>query len=62
MKRYEKHAQFVFYLQTLNEHELVPELFEQAKPCMNWNRKIFIYRCFSHFLFRQELIQEMLLT
>lgn len=31
MKRYEKHAQFVFYLQTLNEHELVPD----CRSCLN---------------------------
>lgn len=42
--KHERHAQSAsyFYLQTLNEHELVPELFEQAQPCMNSDRK-FLY-------------------
>lgn len=39
--KHERHAQSApyFYLQTLNEHEVVPELFEQAQPCMNSARK-----------------------
>lgn len=44
--KHERHAQSAryFYLQTLNEHELVSELFEQAQPCMNSDRK-FLFFC-----------------
>lgn len=49
MKSYknERHAQFLFYLQMLNEHELVLELFEQAQPCMNSDRRMFFIYCFG---------------
>lgn len=43
--KHERHAQSArhFYLQTLNEHEVVPELFEQAQPCMNSVRNILFF-------------------
>lgn len=38
---------FFFYLQTLNEYELVSELFEQAQPCMNSQSEIFLFIAFE---------------